>query len=233
MWMIYPKIMFAYAWRLPVILITLTRDIQCESLLRMRQAVVTFTMYPDTDLQKLHLLFQGNRNSATPDKKKKTLKNHPLDVAEKYVETYSSSNAAAQDPEEMILLISIQQLHYKINSLIQKLQKKNERTRQLTDLEWPKSPAQSLHIPSTSHHNLRTSQSCRQNNNFRLIYSNVRNYSFLTHGSFVPRRFVTRLRRFVATFDQFLPKKFVLYFKARFRDEKSASACILFTSFCG
>ena len=110
---------------------------------------------------------------------RKTNKSHPLDVAKKYVETYSSSNAAAQDPEEGVRLINIEQLHYKINSLIQKLQKKkkNERTRRLTDLERPKSPAQSLHIPSTSHNNPRTSQSCRQNNNFRLIYSNVRNYS--------------------------------------------------------
>ena len=33
-----------------LILTTLTRDIQCESLLRMRQSVVTCTMYPDTDL---------------------------------------------------------------------------------------------------------------------------------------------------------------------------------------
>ena len=32
------------------ILTTLTRDIQCESLLRMRQSAVTCTMYPDTDL---------------------------------------------------------------------------------------------------------------------------------------------------------------------------------------
>ena len=31
---------------------------------------------------------------------RKTLKNHPLEVAKKYVETYSSSNAAARDPEE-------------------------------------------------------------------------------------------------------------------------------------
>ena len=30
----------------------------------------------------------------------KPLKNHPLDVAKKYVETYSSSNAAARDPDE-------------------------------------------------------------------------------------------------------------------------------------
>ena len=29
--------------------------------------------------------------------------------------------------------------------------------------------------------------------------------SFRIHGSFVPRRFVPRIRRFVATFDQFVP----------------------------
>ena len=58
-------------------------------------------------------------------------------MAKKYVETYSSANAAAQDPEERVRLINIEQLHYKINSLMQKLQKKkkNERTRRLTDLE--------------------------------------------------------------------------------------------------
>ena len=68
---------------------------------------------------------------------RKTNKSHPLDVAKKYVKTYSSSNAAAQDPEERVRLINIEQLHYKVNSLIQKLQKKkkNERTRRLTDLE--------------------------------------------------------------------------------------------------
>ena len=111
---------------------------------------------------------------------RKTTKNHPLDVAKKYVETYSSSNAAARGPEERVQLINIQYIHYKINSLTQNLQKKKkiERTRRLTDLEWPESPAQSLHTPSTSHNNPRTSQPCRQNNNFRLIYSNVRNYSF-------------------------------------------------------
>jgi len=30
----------------------------------------------------------------------KPLKNHPLDVAKKYVEMYSSSNAAARNPKE-------------------------------------------------------------------------------------------------------------------------------------
>ena len=116
------------------------------------------------------------------------------------MERYSSSNAAAQDPEERVRLINIQKIHYKINSLIQKLQKKKkiERTRRLTDLECPKSPAQSLHIPSTSHNNPRTSQSCRQNNNFRLIYSNVRNYSYMVPSS---SEDVTRVMRG-------LPKRF-------------------------
>ena len=34
------------------ILTTLTRDIQCESLLRMRQSVVTCTMYPDREKER-------------------------------------------------------------------------------------------------------------------------------------------------------------------------------------
>jgi len=65
-----------------------------------------YTEQYNTELWKLHLLFLGDRNSATPDKKK-TLKEHPLDVAIKYVEMYSSSNAAAQDPEERVQLINI------------------------------------------------------------------------------------------------------------------------------
>ena len=125
-------------------------------------------------------MFENPRTGGQARNFTTNVKNHPLDVAEKYVETYSPSNAAARDPEERVRLINIQKIQYKINSLIQKLQKKKkiERTRRLTDLEWPKSPAQSLHIPSTSHNNPRTSQSCRQNNTFLLIYSNVRNYSF-------------------------------------------------------
>ena len=35
---------------------------------------------------------------------KKTLKNHPLEVAKKFVERYSSSNAAAHDPKERVQL---------------------------------------------------------------------------------------------------------------------------------
>ena len=47
------------------ILTTLTRDIESESLLRMRPSVIRCTMYPDTDLRKLPLLSLGNRNSET------------------------------------------------------------------------------------------------------------------------------------------------------------------------
>lgn len=44
------------------------------------------------------------RTSATPDTKttQKPPKKHPLDVANKCVETYSSSHAAAQYPEESV-----------------------------------------------------------------------------------------------------------------------------------
>ena len=49
-------------------------------------------MYPNIELWKLHLLFVGNKNSATPNRE-----NHPLlDVAKKYVEMYSSSNAPSR-----------------------------------------------------------------------------------------------------------------------------------------
>ena len=36
---------------------------------------------------------------------RKITKNHPLDVAKKYVETYSSSSAAARNPEERAFYI--------------------------------------------------------------------------------------------------------------------------------
>lgn len=41
------------------------------------------------------------RTCATPDTKK-PLKNHPLEVAKKYVEAYSLSNAVAQYPKERV-----------------------------------------------------------------------------------------------------------------------------------
>ena len=63
----------------------------------------------------------------------KPLKNHPLDVAKKYVETYSSSNSAAQDPKERVRLINIQQIHYKIYSLIQKFLKGKRKSSERDD----------------------------------------------------------------------------------------------------
>ena len=58
----------------------------------------------------------------------------------KYVETYSSSNAAAHDPEERVQLNKPK--HYTIYRTKQEqMQKtKNERRGRLTDLEWFKSP---------------------------------------------------------------------------------------------
>ena len=99
--------------------------------------------------------------------KRKTTKETPFRCGQKYVEMYSSFN--------------IHYIHYKVNSLIQETpvqKKKIEQTWRLTDLKWPKYPAQNLHTPNTSHNNPQTSSSCRQNNNFWLIYLNVRNYSF-------------------------------------------------------
>ena len=43
---------------------------------------------------------------ATPDTKK-PLKNHSLEVAKKYVDTYSSSNAAALYPEKRVTKINL------------------------------------------------------------------------------------------------------------------------------
>ena len=55
---------------------------------------------------------------------RKTTKKPPSKCGQKYVKTYSSSNAVAQDSKERVQLINIQYIHYKINSTIQKLQKK-------------------------------------------------------------------------------------------------------------
>ena len=72
--------------RLEVILTTLTRDIQCEKFFEpgMSQSAMSSA---------IQCILYYTRYE-------KPLKNHPLDVAKKYVETYSSSNAAARDPEE-------------------------------------------------------------------------------------------------------------------------------------
>ena len=62
---------------------------------------------------------------------RKTTKNHPLEGAKKYVETYSSSNAAAHDPEERVQLHKPR--HYTTYKC--KRKRKNERRGRLTDLE--------------------------------------------------------------------------------------------------
>ena len=40
----------------------------------------------------------------------KPIKEHPLEVVTKYMETYSSSNAVAQDPEERVQLLQYTKL---------------------------------------------------------------------------------------------------------------------------
>ena len=45
---------------------------------------------------------QDNPTTITKVKYNLPLKNHPLDVAKKHAETYSLSNAAAQNPEERV-----------------------------------------------------------------------------------------------------------------------------------
>ena len=62
----------------------------------MRQSVIRCTMYPNTKLMKLLLLFLGIRTSATPDTKKKTHQKTTLNMRPKN----SSSNAAAQGNKE-------------------------------------------------------------------------------------------------------------------------------------
>ena len=62
---------------------------------------------------------------------RKTTKNHSLERAKKFVETYSSSNAAAHDPEERVQLHKPR--HYTMEKF--KRKRKNERRGRLTDLE--------------------------------------------------------------------------------------------------
>ena len=71
-------------------------------------------------------MLQEKRKCATPD-----TKNHPLEVANKFVETYYSSNAAARDPEERVQLHKPR--HYTIYKC--KKKRKNERRGRLTDVE--------------------------------------------------------------------------------------------------
>ena len=67
------------------------------------------------------------------------------------METYSSSNAAARNPEESVQLNKPE--HFTINYL-QKLFKQHVKEKRKasqdedwSDLEWPKSPAKNLYIP--------------------------------------------------------------------------------------
>ena len=89
------------------ILTTLTRKFNVKSLLRMSQSAMSRAIqcrysnlyyYSYVYLTKLA---KNSKNSETVLRQiRKTTKNHPLDVAKKYVETYSSSNAATRGPEE-------------------------------------------------------------------------------------------------------------------------------------
>ena len=68
-------------------------------------------------------MLQEKRNCVTPD-----TKNHPLEVAKKFGETYSPSNAAAHDPEER------EQLHKPRHCTIYKCKRKRKkRARRTTD----------------------------------------------------------------------------------------------------
>ena len=102
-----------------LILTTLTRGIRCVSFLRMHRSVILCKMYPYTELWKLHLLFLENRNSACYARYENPLRKTPFRCGQKYVETYSSSNAAAHETEKMVHVINIQYIQYKKNFLIQ------------------------------------------------------------------------------------------------------------------
>ena len=99
----------------------------------MGQSVIRCTMY-NTELWMLHLLFLGNRNSATPDMK--TTKKPPFRLwPKKYVETYSSSNAAAPRGKGATDQYTINTLQDKLSHTKITKEKKIEQTGRLTDLE--------------------------------------------------------------------------------------------------
>ena len=126
----------------------LTRDIQCESLLRMRQSVIWYNESNPNPNNGSKTMYSLTNNNVLCYKKtenvlrqiRKTTKNHPLEGAKKFVETYSSSNAAAHDPEERVQLHKPR--HYTMYKC--KRKRRNERRGRLTDLEWLKSPAKAL-----------------------------------------------------------------------------------------
>ena len=102
------------------ILTTLRRDIQCESLFRRSQPVLQST-YPTILLYYYILILLSYllyKNRLCYARYEKPLKNHSLEVAKNYVETYSSSNAAALYPEERVTKINlVTLLNYTENSM--------------------------------------------------------------------------------------------------------------------
>ena len=92
----------------------------------------------------------------------KSLKNYSLEVAKKYVETYSSSNAAALYSEERITKINLvtllitKKIQWKQwyftksctkNHIKKKKKKRKWSNLRLTDVEWLNFPAKSLNNP--------------------------------------------------------------------------------------
>jgi len=71
-----------------------------KSLLRMSQSAMS------RGIQCILISINYSKNTETVLRQiRLTTKNHPLDVAKKYVETYSSSNAAVRNPEERTFYI--------------------------------------------------------------------------------------------------------------------------------
>ena len=70
-----------------------------KSLLRMSQPVLQYA-HPYMILTCVYWKLRVLQKNLCYARYEKPLKNHSLEVAKKYVETYSSSNAAAQYPEE-------------------------------------------------------------------------------------------------------------------------------------
>ena len=112
----------------------LTRDIQCESLLRMRQSVIRYNgsnSYPNYGSKTMYILTNNNRLCYKKTENvlrqiRKTTKNHPLEGAKRFVETYSSSDAAAHDPEERVRLHKPR--HYTMYKCKRKRKKRAKRT---------------------------------------------------------------------------------------------------------
>jgi len=81
----------------------------------MRQSVIQCKGYSDSNLKRYEeeLLFPGIQRCATPDTKNH--KKPPFRGGQKCVETYSSSNAAARNPEERVQINKLE--HFTIDYL--------------------------------------------------------------------------------------------------------------------